>query len=401
MSAQAINSTLVLEKICAHIQITDTQHTAAEKRYQRVGEWLTEEDTKFDRKLAPEVFPQGSMQLRTTVRPVRAGEEVVPFDLDAVCLCDVDPRTTSSKTLYNMVLQRLQLEEDFKGRLKPKSKCITLNYKSDDFCLDVVPACVDPSDSEKIRVMIAEQDMWEKEVPPIQTWKATDPKRFDSWLEGRAPIRVVKSAARSETFASESVEDLPAKEHSIKKAPLRKISQLLKHQRNLKFMGSKGQPSSIFLTTLAGNHYGGQGDLTEGLECVLLGIRREILAASPKRIVVYNPSDLPRQIEDLAAPMTDKAYQMFREMIGEMVQQLQQLKEGKDSLESLKKMAGARVAKVVSGDIQTGVERARSAGTLGVGAAQSILLLETPKPSTGISIVPKNNFHSKTPPFPC
>jgi hypothetical protein len=68
----------LLFEICETLQITPTQHQKAEERYKTIGKIITAFSGFAG--LAPEIYPQGSMKLRTTTKPI-AG----PFDLDFVC----------------------------------------------------------------------------------------------------------------------------------------------------------------------------------------------------------------------------------------------------------------------------------------------------------------------------
>src|SRR5271167_4992069 len=69
-----------LERLCIILQLTSTQYKDAESKYQAVGKWLSAPGSPLFI-CAPEIYPQGSMLLGTTIRPWR-GEE---FDLDLVC----------------------------------------------------------------------------------------------------------------------------------------------------------------------------------------------------------------------------------------------------------------------------------------------------------------------------
>jgi hypothetical protein len=71
----------ILDLTGISLQLTPTQFQKTEKRYRKVGEWLHDDDSPvamFD----PSIFPQGSLLLDTTVKPLSHTE----FDLDLVCL---------------------------------------------------------------------------------------------------------------------------------------------------------------------------------------------------------------------------------------------------------------------------------------------------------------------------
>ena len=72
---------LALERICFRLQLPEKEFDEARKKYEEVGEWLTQEGSLV-RAHRPRVFHQGSMLLDTTVLPLERTE----YDLDVVCL---------------------------------------------------------------------------------------------------------------------------------------------------------------------------------------------------------------------------------------------------------------------------------------------------------------------------
>jgi hypothetical protein len=393
-----------LNRICEQLQLSETQYETAVKRYTRVGEWLTEPEGRLVH-LSPEVRPQGSMLQRTTIRPTRVGKEVVPFDIDTVCLCNINPLVTSSEDLYQHVHDRLVTSAEFKRRIKDadaerrrSGKCVKLAYLDDDFYLDVVPACKDPSDTEGHRLYICNPDKWPAHTQPIETWKRTDPFRFAEWLQARCNIGRPVEAKR----ASFSVAPVPPQEDADLKLPLRRVVQLLKRQRDLYFLGDECRPSSIMLTTLAGRHYKGQDSIADSLEAVLGGIASEIVAASGRRIVVRNPADeiAPHDggIEDLAAPLDMRTYAKFCEMIEKLRNALAAARVacGVPKLYPLLSGAfGQGVVKRAFNSAEEDIERASARGLLGasVGGSQIYVLAE-PKAGAGVQPVRCSDFHT-------
>lgn len=378
-----------LNSICEQIQLTDTQFNTAVRRYKAVGKHLTEKEASLD-KLSPDVFPQGSMLIRTTIRPMRKDKEVVPFDLDSVCRCDANPETTTSQSLYGKIETRLRSDSDYSKRLTCEPKCLRLNYEDDDFYLDQVPACKDPTDELGIRILIPDRTKWMNGYKPIETWRRTDPLRFAAWFEAQCVVerRLVEKRAMA------NVSPVPPQEPASVKAPLRRTVQLLKRQRDLDFLGDDCQPSSIMLTTLAGTHYRGAAGLADALESVLDGISAQIQAAAPGRIVIQNPTD---RNEDLAKPLTESAYTKFCTMIESMRSRLGALRRPNrptDLGEALRGLAGTKVAAAASAAVQDEVRRAGESGLIGVGAASpAIHILSEAKVTAGVQPVRANTFH--------
>lgn len=378
----------VLDMLCEAIQLTETQFNTAVRRYESVGRWLMDSESSLDR-LSPEVFPQGSMRLRTTVRPLRKQYEVVPFDLDAVCRCDVDPTRKSSQSLYGQIETRLRSNADFRGRLSPQPKCLRLDYASDDFYLDVVPACIDPADPERVRLLIPDRDRWTS-TNPLDTWKRTDPLRYALWFD----TQCATTKRSAELTVTASVSRVPPREPASIKAPLRRAVQLLKRQRDAEFLGLDGQPSSILLTTLAGHCYGGESSLSDALRTILDRIGDLLARALGKRISVPNPVE---PTEDLVKPLSDDSYRRFVSMVASMRQRLDRLTQPRiptDFGVALSEIAGARVAGQISATLQAEVREASNKGQLGVAVGiPSLQIVKEVKPTPGVHAAPPNTFH--------
>jgi hypothetical protein len=69
-----------LERVCIVSELTPTEFRNAEQKYGAVGRWLAAPESSLAI-FAPEVYPQGSMLLGTTLRTYGRSE----YDLDVVC----------------------------------------------------------------------------------------------------------------------------------------------------------------------------------------------------------------------------------------------------------------------------------------------------------------------------
>ena len=126
----------LLEQLSVMLQLPASKYRNAEDKYHAVGAWLAEPGSPL-RGLDPDIYPQGSMLLQTTVKP-RVGDE---YDLDLVCHLKV-ARSVNPLTVYEMVKRRLGANEKYASILRPKKRCLRLDY-SGDFHLDILPACPD------------------------------------------------------------------------------------------------------------------------------------------------------------------------------------------------------------------------------------------------------------------
>ena len=380
----------ILLRICVELQLTSEQHRNATGRYERVGQWLGAEDSPLA-VLRPHVFPQGSMLLRTTNRPASHDETEIPFDLDLVGRCEVDPHRVHARDLYERMRKRLNQHADFAKRLTALHRCLRLDYASDMFHLDVIPACPDPTDPLGVALLIPDKGLWDDAGSPIETWKPTDPLRYAAWFEANCATgyRVTEKRAAAQ------VHPVPPAEPAHVKAPLRRIAQLLKRKRDLDFIDDKCEPSSIMLTTLAARHYRGEGSVADGLVNVLDGISAQIAAAAPNRINVPNPTD---DTEDLAAPLTAAAYQKFCGMVEDMRRTLADVRavKGLPSLfEVLGPTFGTGVVKRAMASAEVEVKQVHDEGRLGTSAATAsgLSILSNPRVQGRSQPMPRSNFH--------
>ena len=90
----------VLDEIGRTLQITPTQYERAKRAYESVGDWLENPSSPLAA-YRPEIYPQGSMALRTTVRPLHNEE----FDLDLVC--ELEGWTGTAMAIYKAIGDRL------------------------------------------------------------------------------------------------------------------------------------------------------------------------------------------------------------------------------------------------------------------------------------------------------
>jgi hypothetical protein len=276
----------LLAKLCVLLQLTQTQHNAAERSYGAVGEWLGGDGSPLA-VLDSDMYPQGSMALLTTVRP----RGRVEYDLDFIF--QVAAIGIGPMELYNFLLKRLRQHADYKARLVQDPlprRCLRLNY-SGQFHLDVVPARIDPI----------------RRVPFIQVpdrelkkWVSSNPIGYRKWFE--------EQCARTLLIEKAAQEPLPARISADRKPILTRIVQLFKRHRDVVFDNRKDAPSSMVITTLSGTFYRGSSSLLSGLEQVLGAVVGQIAAAQPRRISLCNPANADEYLMD---GWSDERYREF------------------------------------------------------------------------------------------
>lgn len=258
----------LLDELCKHLQITRAQFDRAVSSYKAVAKWLNEPGTLLA-PYRPQIYPQGSMALLTTVRPLEGDE----FDVDLVC--QLLFWFGSAKDLYNAIGLRLAEHETYRQMLEPKNRCWTLNYKG-DFHMDALPAR--PADMHGGTAI---------QVPDrrLDDWSPSNPLGYIAWFNNRVALRRLREARAA------NVAPLPEPDPFETPETLRKVVQLMKRHRDVRFADDPDHaPRSIVLTTLAGNYYTGLASTTEALLWILSEISAEV-RRTPGVMRVLNPAN--------------------------------------------------------------------------------------------------------------
>src|SRR5712664_4182042 len=277
-TAPAVTHTIVddlLSLICQQLQITDSQHRQAESRYEALAFALDAPRSPLSGH-GPALYPQGSLKLGTTVRPLGREE----FDVDIVCELATDARQfPHPPALITGIAKYLNMLPAYVGKIRTKNRCVRIAY-SDQFHMDVLPACQDPFNGGS-HLVVPDRDS--------QGWKPSNPKGYARWFESRCAYTLKLVEGKSEP--------IPPKEPVAVKPTLKLATQLLKRWRDVKYVEHKNlAPISIVLTTLAGLHFAGQDSVSVALAGILDKINGET-AGSVSRVVVVNPVN---EAEDLS-----------------------------------------------------------------------------------------------------
>ncbi len=345
-----------LKGICEKLQIRPSQHERAEERYHTVGGWLNAEGSQLAI-YQPVIFPQGSLRIGTTVRPLRQNE----FDLDFVCELNADWRRFRNPIgLLDLLEQRIRDHKLYGAMCERKNRCIRIYY-ADDFYMDILPACPD-SEAGGTCLLVPDCE--------ARDWKGSNPKGYAEWFESRAQKKAVAF--------KRGIEPIPNQESADEKPPLKLAVQLLKRARDIMFAKDlENAPISIVLTTMAANHYRLESSVNMAIANVLSGIMTEIKAFSPGgRIVVCNPSNSD---EDLSERWENnrEAWQAFVSFINTFYQQWQVLnqKRGIDAIaDVLEKLFGEEPTKTVVKEAALATQAKRVAGTLSVAKSSGIIV---------------------------
>jgi hypothetical protein len=284
----------VLTYVAESLDISPTDYERAVRSYGAVGKWL---EDGFDSGAYPEssgppaIYPQGSINLGTVVRPLRDGKES-DFDVDLVCELNASSEAITPRGTKREVGDRLKDNDTYRDKLEPEGKrCWTLTYAESEgigFHIDVLPCVPCPADNHPRypgAISITNKD----KVAATYTWKAGNPKGYGQWFHEHNPyskeIALHQKKSIFERHASSggmlkyaSIDAVP---EQLVRTPLQRVVQLMKRHRDIRFAKTpKYKPISIIITTLAAQLYEGETEVYATLRGIVerLAMHGDLLA---------------------------------------------------------------------------------------------------------------------------
>ncbi len=235
----------ILEMGCQELELPQTKREAAESAYNSVGGWLNDCPTMGP--FRPVIFPQGSMALGTTVKPLNREE----FDIDLICHLTLGDEQLPQARVKSAVGDRLNAHATYREMLEEFKRCWRLNYAEEtQLHLDITPA-VKNSGCPNGGLCVTDKE--------ARAWQPSHPKGYIDRFNERA---VLQPRFRERPFEQkdESISIKaklePFPEHTPFKGLLRRTVQIVKRHRCIYFEHRlKKAPISIILTTLVAKAY--------------------------------------------------------------------------------------------------------------------------------------------------
>lgn len=282
----------VLVELANNLDITETEDSAIRESYQAVGEYLSQEGTSLS-EYDVEIFPQGSFNLGTIIRPIMEGDDL---DIDLVCELKSKEPNWTQYDVKKQVGDRLKESKRYRELLDEEGRrCWTLLYRDNattttqKYHMDILPSIVDKnyktivremfsvkelseSDYDKAAIRITDNESPDYKTSPLPlTWLKSNPFGYARWFE----LQQHKGDSGDvRYFTRDDVNPLPAKRKS--KTILQRVVQLLKRHRDIHYGGDDDKPISIIITTLAARAYDGEHDLTTAFRNVVSKMRNYI-----------------------------------------------------------------------------------------------------------------------------
>ncbi len=343
----------LLVRIGRKLELTKTQEDRVASSYDSVGKWLVKAESplfNFD----PQVFPQGSYKLQTTVKPIGKDE----YDIDIVCCLDGAWKSINKPVALLDTLENWMKENgNYKDKIERMNRCIRVNYEG-DFHMDILPGFKHQKADcyESTEMLIPDRK--------LQEWKLTNPKKYAEWFDGKA--------LKTYAIMEREIQPLPVPQRTDLKPILKRLVQLLKRHRDVFF--SQGQPEksapiSIVLTTLAGDTYDARQSgeyLCDALLDFLTKIKK--LTQNKNRLKVFNPVCHEEEFTERWDDHPER-YTFFIEWIDSFKKDWESILDWNsniDIVEKLKVLFGEDLTNAVIKEQAEYVNKLREAGQMGI-----------------------------------
>lgn len=232
---------LILSTLAEELNISDTMYDRAVQSYSTLGDYLK----KANKDWVVEVYPQGSFEMGTVVKPISDDDQ---YDVDLIVL--IKTPTFEAKILREKITALLEHYEKYEGKIEDKKRCIRIQYSdSAQFHMDIACAKNNSIQNESL-IFLSQHDNNDN-----YDFSLSDPSGYITWFKDSMryselpEIRALYEMAHSST----DVKPLPlVKIHT----PLQQAIQLLKRHRDIFFESNpEKSPSSIIITTLCALSY--------------------------------------------------------------------------------------------------------------------------------------------------
>ncbi|KRL66895.1 nucleotidyltransferase domain-containing protein [Companilactobacillus versmoldensis] len=264
------------------ISLSKTSEKIIQEEYQSISNLL---NNNLNDEYEVFIFPQGSYNLGTTIRPLSGKGE---FDVDIVA--EITNKNVSNikaislKCLIGNVFKKnIRYGNE---RMDEKNRAWRINYENNSH-VDVVPAIV--SENRNSDILITNK------IKGKYNYLYSSPMKYKDWFISMS--NEITNKDYLENNFRNTVKNLPK---YMKGTILQRAVRLIKYHRNKYFqdvIDEKIKPISIIMTTLAAESYGDETDLSSAVTSIVRKMRTNIVSRNGKTII-SNPVDLNENFAD-------------------------------------------------------------------------------------------------------
>lgn len=344
----------LLDRMAESLQLDQTRYELMVQHYRAIKKWI-EDDELFFKPFKYELYPHGSVRIRTTVKPIGKDE----FDLDIALHLKIQGNPHTPERIYAELKRRLAEHSVYKQKMELKNRCIRLNYAG-DFHMDILPG-VQEFEWDDDKLCVPDR--------ALGRWVSSNPRGYAKWFMNRVDL-----AKTSILLKAVRAENLPSNDYENKK-PLQRAVQLIKRYRDIYFQKDDTyKTSSIVLTTIAGQFYNGEESIFLTVENIVNRIRQHTLYMSG-RIKVLNPVNNREDFTDKweAEPQYYTAFKAFAEHLFLEWQELKKKQGVITDSRILKGLFGEDLYLRAQQSQATIIEKARNSGQLAINRNTGVL----------------------------
>jgi hypothetical protein len=285
----------LLADIAIRVQLSATDYSKAESRYQTISEYIDREASPLHG-LVNLLYPQGSMAIDATIASRLRTDA---FDIDVMVELALG-LGVSPQVAIDLLYQSIRGEPGsrYYKMAERRTRCVTVHY-ADDMHLDFTPAVLDASRLAKTSIIFHHRS-GDPHEPTYRLW--ANPWGFADWFRAQTPFdrafalafskRAALIEARTALDKADSVPVRPQMDaHEKSKAVI--VLQLLKRWRNVQYDSRTGyrRPPSIMMARLIADAANGTETLSQELAVQARNLRRVIGEAHARgqKVHVINP----------------------------------------------------------------------------------------------------------------
>ncbi|NQD78572.1 nucleotidyltransferase [Pseudomonas sp. CrR14] len=288
-----------LLRAAREISLSEAQYEKINDRYSQLERVLNASENPL---LAEaHIFVQGSMRLKTTIKPVSgAPEDLDTIDADAIIWLP-HAQGAEAQEVLDAIEERFKAGSRVQEEIKQLRRGIRIIYADENpgFHIDVTPARAINGNSQG-------NGEGKLEVPDRVTgWKASSPIPYSNWLQVASKQTIslehLAVAKSQRTFDAATQDPLPQYEDYLDQDPLRATIKLLKRHRDewaIRTKNADHRPISAVITTLATHAYlevakESQSAPLKPLDAILEIVRRmpDHVKRQGNECLVCNPAD--------------------------------------------------------------------------------------------------------------